>query len=132
MRKLLLGSLFVSIILMSLGLTQGAIGALDKRPVAATTGGDAPLTWLNQLGGTVKGLVVRDNRAYVGTGAQLAVFDLTNPAQPALLGQTAPGVHLVRDVALYGNYAYVVDGGEMVAQGGGIVGWSGGMGGGGI
>lgn len=127
MRKLLLGSLFVSIILMSLGLTQGAIGALDKRPVAATTGGDAPLTWLNQLGGTVKGLVVRDNRAYVGTGAQLAVFDLTNPAQPALLGQTAPGVHLVRDVALYGNYAYVVDGGEMVVQGGGIVGWSGGM-----
>ncbi len=65
---------------------------------------------LGQLGGAVNALAVQGNTAYAGVGPRLLVFDVTNPQQPALLGQTPAFADIVQDVAAAGTRIYVATG----------------------
>jgi len=60
-----------------------------------------------QTGGTTSGVAVSGQYAYIGIGQRLAILDISDPAQPARVGQTdlLPGD--VFDVAVVGDYAYV-------------------------
>ncbi|MGQ9516797.1 MAG: hypothetical protein ACUVWB_09630 [Anaerolineae bacterium] len=55
-------------------------------------------------------MTISGTLAYAGTGPRLAVLGVSNPAQPALRGQTGvlPGV--VRGVAVAGDYADIAAG----------------------
>lgn len=57
-----------------------------------------------QIGGISYAVTISGTLAYAGTGPRLAVLDVSNPAQPALRGQTGvlPGV--VRGVAVAGDF----------------------------
>jgi hypothetical protein len=57
----------------------------------------------------VNAVRVKGNLAYVAAGsAGLAIYDVTDPSQPALLG-TADTPYFAMDVAVYGTHAYVAD-----------------------
>ena len=65
---------------------------------------------IGQLGGAVNALAVQGDTAYAGVGPRLLVFDVSNPQQPALLGQTPPFADIVQDVAAAGARVYVATG----------------------
>ena len=60
------------------------------------------------IGGNSYGVAVQGNYAYVGEGNSLLVMNISDAANPALVGRLAlPGK--VMDIALLGQYAYVAD-----------------------
>ncbi len=54
---------------------------------------------------------MQGNYVYLGVGPRLIILNVSNPAQPAFVGQTDVLPGTVRDVAVAGDYAYVADGG---------------------
>lgn len=60
-----------------------------------------------QFGGDNDAIAVQGHYAYMGAGPNLKILDISNPAQPALVGETGTLSGIVRDVAVTGNYAYV-------------------------
>ena len=68
---------------------------------------------VGQIGGVSYAVAVQGNYAYLGVGPRLVVLDISNPANPTVVGQTEvlPGV--VQGVAVAGNYAYVAAGGSL-------------------
>lgn len=58
---------------------------------------------------------IQGSYAYIGIGPRIVVWDVANPAQPVMVGQSSilPGV--VRDVELVGNYVYAALGTAGVA-----------------
>lgn len=72
---------------------------------------EAVATWKGPWLGDATGLHVAGNRAYVTLGeAGLAVFDVTNPAEPKRLGLLDTD-GMAQDVQVAGDVAYVADGG---------------------
>ena len=65
---------------------------------------------IGQLGGVVNALAVQGDTVYAGVGPRLLVFDVSNPQQPVLLGQTPPFADIVQDVAAAGARVYVAAG----------------------
>ncbi|MDW8069364.1 MAG: hypothetical protein RML46_10650 [Anaerolineae bacterium] len=61
-----------------------------------------------QLGGPVLKAVVSGTYAYVGMGPRLIVLNVSDPARPVLLGQSDVLPGIVQDVAVAGNYVYVI------------------------
>jgi len=64
---------------------------------------------VGQIGGTCQAVAVQGRYAYIGLGPRLAVVDISNPAQPALVGQSAMLPDVVLDVAVSGTLVYVAD-----------------------
>jgi PKD repeat protein len=62
---------------------------------------------LSHLGGYSYAVAVQENHAFVGMGTGLTILDITNPADPAVVGLTPPLQGIVFDVVLQGNYAYL-------------------------
>ena len=52
-------------------------------------------------------VAVRDNYAYVG-GDDFVIFDISNPSKPALVSRSSAMGAGIRDIAVVGNYAYLV------------------------
>ena len=65
---------------------------------------------VGQIGGATDTVAVQGRYAYIGLGPRLAVVDISNPARPTLVGQSAILPDLVEDVAVSGTLAYVADG----------------------
>ncbi|MCL5074244.1 MAG: hypothetical protein M1136_01130 [Chloroflexi bacterium] len=55
-------------------------------------------------------MAVQGNHAYIGLGPRLVVLDVSDPARPAVVGESAPLPGVVQGVAMAGNYAYVAAG----------------------
>ncbi len=66
---------------------------------------------VGQIGGRSYDVAVQGHYAYLGVGPRLVVLDVSNPAHPQLIGQTAVLPAIVRDVYVVDNYAYVAAGG---------------------
>jgi hypothetical protein len=81
-----------------------ARAALSSEAAAAELLG---LAAIGHYGGAVQAVAVAGNRAYVGRGPRLEVYDLTDPADPALLGRSALLPGNILDVAVSGSYAYL-------------------------
>ncbi len=65
-------------------LTPSALaGGAIARP------GNLLLELVGQLGGAVRGMTVHGNYVYIGVGPRLAILDISNPAAPRLIGETA-------------------------------------------
>jgi hypothetical protein len=62
---------------------------------------------IGQVGGDVQDVAIRDNLGYVGIGPRLAIFDLSHPDNPLLLGQSRPLPGIIQDVEVDGSFAYV-------------------------
>lgn len=84
------------------GLFEGALA-----PLQVTKAVTPSLEVVGQLGGDLEVVGVQGNYAYVGLGPRLVILNISNPAQPISLGQTAVLPGAVRSVAVAGNYAYV-------------------------
>jgi PKD repeat protein len=65
---------------------------------------------VGQIGEDVHAVFASGTRAYVGMGTTLAVLDVTDPSQPATIGQTDPWPDAVQSVWVAGDYAYVAAG----------------------
>ena len=105
-------------------LSQGSTPVAETRPLDGTALGsaekDAGLHALHQPAPTVRGkgqigglsyaVAISGTLAYAGVGPRLVILEISDPTQPAFLGQTGvlPGV--VRGVAAAGDYAYVAAG----------------------
>ena len=65
---------------------------------------------VGQIGGATYAVAVQGDYAYIGMGPHLVILNISDPAHPAVVGQTGvlPGV--VHSVAVSGSYAYVAAG----------------------
>ncbi len=64
--------------------------------------------FLSHIGGSTNAVAIKGNLAYVGEGPRLTVLDVSDPAQPAALGKSEILPEQIDDIAVEGNYAYVV------------------------
>jgi hypothetical protein len=62
---------------------------------------------VGHLGGSTRASFVQGEYVYIGQGPHLAVLDISDRASHALVGKTAPFPHIVQDIDIVGNYAYV-------------------------
>ncbi|MFQ5595940.1 MAG: kelch repeat-containing protein, partial [Anaerolineae bacterium] len=62
---------------------------------------------IGQLGGETLAVAVDGDRAYIGMGPRLLVMDISEPAQPTVLGQSEVLNGNVRGIVLEGAIAYV-------------------------
>jgi hypothetical protein len=76
---------------------------------ACTSARAVSLEAVGHWGGVCRALAVEGDWAYVGFGASLVVFDVSDPAHPIATGQ-AILEGIVEDVAISGKYVYVVGG----------------------
>jgi len=65
---------------------------------------------VGQIGGPVNAVVVQGNTSYVGVGPRLVILDVSDLANPALVGRSPMFPDIVEGVAVAGSYAYVADG----------------------
>jgi hypothetical protein len=86
---------------------------------SATSGAPAPagaavtadtLLPVGQVGGIINAVETQGDYAYVGIGTRLVVWDITDPTQPAPVGQSAILAGVVRDIELSGAQAFVAVG----------------------
>ena len=61
------------------------------------------------IGGEIFQVAHKGAYAYAGAGTRLVILDTSNPAQPALIGQTSQLSDIVMDIEVEGNYAYIVN-----------------------
>jgi len=66
------------------------------------------LSLIGQSGGSIKTVFAQGNYAYAGLGSRLAIFDVSDPANPQQVGQSELLPQVVNQVIASGNYAYVL------------------------
>ena len=64
---------------------------------------------VGQIGGSTSAIAVQGDYAYIGVGPRLVVLDISNPANPTMVGRTEVLPDVMIGVAVAGNYAYVAD-----------------------
>ncbi len=84
-----------------------ALGPMDMGSVRAEN-----VEYISSLGGVSWAIDVQGSYAYLGEGRRLTIIDVSNPAEPAVIGKTPRLAAIVTDVAVAGNYAYVAMGDE--------------------
>lgn len=98
------------------GPQPGTFTSLEIQPQAdsAALGGSAytpsPLEIVGQIGGLTVKPAVQGNYAYLGQGLRLLVFNVSNPDQILLVGQSDPLPYGLDQSAVFGSYAYVLGG----------------------
>lgn len=65
---------------------------------------------VGQIGGESNALALQGDYVYIGLGPRLIVVEVSNPAQPSVVGRTTVLPYIVEGVAVSGSYAYVADG----------------------
>ncbi len=64
---------------------------------------------ISRVDGTARAVAVQGNYAYIGDGKRLVILDVSDPADPVVVGETDPLPGVVQDVAVVGHYAYIAD-----------------------
>ncbi len=64
--------------------------------------------FVDHLGGTSPALAVSGHYAYLGMGPRLGIVDVSNPANPVLLGLSNLTWGPIRYISVQGPYAYVI------------------------
>ena len=73
---------------------------------------------VSQIGGPINAVAAQGNYAYIGIGPRLIILDVSDPALPAFVGQSAVLPGIVESIALLGDplagsgkfYAFVATG----------------------
>jgi len=78
-------------------------------PVLPSVGNDigSNVRLLEQIGGDLNVVHVRDNRAYVGVGRNLYILDIADQNQPKFLGKSQSLKDTIAAIEVVGTYAYV-------------------------
>ncbi len=113
-------TLFVAIIAMgkaALAFMLPASQPGEKFSILLTSGSHR-IEFVSAIGGPINAIALQGQYAYIGSGAYLTILDVSNPANPTMVGQighivdeqsrTFPGI--VEDIVVVNRYAYVVDG----------------------
>ncbi len=66
------------------------------------------ISFVNQIGGSNSAIAIEGDYAYMGVGPRLMVFDIADPTNPTVMGQTAVFRGTVRDITIQNNLAYIV------------------------
>ena len=90
-------------------VSSAASGQSEIYPSNGVTQGQG-LRIAGQFGGDVRAVAVQGHYAYVGRGPRLLVWDVSDPAQPTLVGRSAVFPEIVEHVVVAGDLAYVADG----------------------
>jgi hypothetical protein len=88
----------------ALALSAGGWPASAQGPQPPT------LELVGQIAGPADAVAVQGNYAYVGAGPRLAIVDVSNPAQPAIVGQTEDLGATIAGIAVTADHAYVAAG----------------------
>ncbi len=87
--------------------------ATPETPATATpaipSGAAMRFEVLGQTGGEIGCVATQDHTVYLGIGPRLVALDVTDPAQPRLLGEMMPGTARITLLAVAGAYACVAD-----------------------
>lgn len=109
----------VGVMLALFALSTGAFAAAGDSPPgnaapanapldeADTAAGGSLLEVVGQLGGPSYAVEIQGDYAYVGVGVRLVVLDISDPSQPAVLGQSEVLQNFPLDIEVSGNHAYV-------------------------
>lgn len=99
-----------------------AFSATVRRPISPVVSLDAApqadarnIALAGQIGGAISAVAVTGRYAYVGVGPRLVILDISDPAHPLFVGQTAPLSDNITEVAVAGSYAYVTAGSALWA-----------------
>ena len=68
------------------------------------------LELVNKFGGASWAVAVDGNKAYLGEGYRLTIFDISTPATPAVLGKSEALPDILQGITVSGSLAYVADG----------------------
>jgi|GEM_PF-1935626 len=79
----------------------------EAGPPAAPAAPQAGLSLVGQFGGPIYRSTLVGTTLYLGGGTRLVVMDVSNPAAPTIVGQSADLGGEVWDMAIAGDYAYV-------------------------
>ena len=79
------------------------------RPNSFPSGGEN-VELVGQIGGSNNDVAVLGNYAYIGVGPRLVILDISDSANPIMIGQTEVLPDFIRDIAIAGNYAYIANG----------------------
>ena len=77
---------------------------------AAPQGGALDVDLVGQIGGNCHTVAAQGDYVYIGVGPRLLILDVSDPAHPQQVSQTAVLPGMVRDVTVAGGTAYVADG----------------------
>jgi hypothetical protein len=95
-------------LVVSLSLIAGTPG-VAAQPLAASA--QPQDVWVvGQLGGTTLAVALQGTYAYTSAGARLVILDISDPAHPAPVGQSAPLPETIERIKVSGDHAYVADG----------------------
>jgi hypothetical protein len=78
-------------------------------PIPKSTQSSYEVRVLGHIGGSVSAIAIKGSYAYAGMGSSLAIFKISSPNHPTLIGQTGAWLDTVADVAVAGDYAYVAN-----------------------
>ena len=81
-----------------LNLTRPLFSAADAENVES----------VGHIGGVTDAVAVQGDYAYIDEGPALTVLGISNPASPTIVGKTDPLPDIVQDIAVAGDYAYIV------------------------
>jgi hypothetical protein len=102
-------SIFLAVIMIVMAAPPSADAQQEasQQPEAATEQA-LGLELINSFGGALSAVAVQGDYVYLGEGFSLTVLDTSDPAMLIAIGQSSALPNLIQDVALAGNYAYVV------------------------
>ena len=84
-----------------------SVASMVQSPGTTTTADAQNVELVGQIGGGSYAIAVHGNYAYMGVGPRLVVLDVSDPANPTVVGQTAVLPAGVSAVYVAGGYAYV-------------------------
>jgi hypothetical protein len=58
---------------------------------------------VGQIGGNTESVFVEGDYAYIGEGPRLTILDISNPANPIVIGKSAPLPGVVQDIQVSGS-----------------------------
>ena len=65
--------------------------------------------FVGHIGGSTEAVFVLGNYAYIGEGPRLTILDVSNLANPTVVGKTLPLPDTVKDLYVAGDYAYIAN-----------------------
>ena len=106
-------SLILSVMSVPLVLADGPTEEVNREKARISGLSEVEnIELVGHLGGNVNKVVISGSYAFVGSGTELTILDVSNPTTPVRVGYYAAFANAIRALAIAGNYAYVGDGSQ--------------------